>query len=228
MNSISVITPVFNGERYIAQAIESIFAQTFSPSQVIVVNDGSTDRSAEIASSFPGVRLHDIAHAGIGAARNHGVRAATGEFLAFLDADDVWLPQAMEWLVAPLLADRSVDAVFGGVEHFVSEDCPDEVRQRYFVQHQSGSARLSGAMLIRAESFHRVGQFEEKRSVDFLGWYLLAQEANLLMPTIDQVVLRRRIHGNNTTALRPKEFQEGYIALLRESLARRRAARAVK
>ncbi len=224
MNTISVVTPVFNGERYLAEALESIRSQTVPPSEVVVVNDGSTDRSAEIASGFTGVRRLDIAHAGIGAARNHGVRAVSGNLLAFLDADDVWVPQALELLLPPLLADPQLDAVFGGVEHFVSGDCPDAIRQKYFVQNHASGGKLCGAMLIRTESFRRAGKFEETRSVDFIGWYLRAQEAKLRMTTIEPVVLRRRIHGNNTTIRRQEELQEGYLAMLRESLARRRGA----
>lgn len=224
MSRISAITPVFNGERYLAEAVGSIRAQTLQPSEIIVVNDGSTDRSSGIAGSIPGVRCLDIAHAGVGAARNHGVRAATGAYLTFLDADDVWLPRAMEVLLAPLLADPRLDAVFGGVEHFVSDDCSEEVRRKYFVQQQNSAGKLSGAMLIRAGSFHRAGMFDENRSVDFVGWYLRAQEANLRMTTIEEVVLRRRIHGENASIRRQSEVRQDYLSLLRDSLARRRAA----
>jgi len=224
MNSISVVTPVFNGERYLAEALNSIRSQTVPPSEVIVVNDGSTDRSTQIASSFAGVRCLEIAHAGVGAARNHGVRAANGTFLTFLDADDVWLPQTLEFLLPPLLADPRLDAVFGGVEHFFSEDCSDEVRRKYFVQNRASGGKLCGAMLIRTEAFRRAGKFEENHSVDFIGWYLRAQEAKLRMTSIEPVVLRRRIHGNNTTIRRQEELQEGYLTMLRESLARRRGA----
>lgn len=224
MNTISTITPVFNTERYLAQAIESIRAQTVPPSQLIVVDDGSTDRSAQIARSFPEVELHSIAHSGIGAARNRGVRAATGSFLAFLDADDLWFPHTIESLLPPLIADPSLDAVFGGIEHFGSDDCPDHPQDRYFVQSKQGAGRLCGSMLIRASSFRRVGEFEEGPPVDFIGWYLRAQEARLRMTSIEQVVLRRRIHGGNTTLRQRTDLHDGYVEVVRQSLARRRVA----
>lgn len=224
MSRISVITPVFNGERYLDEAIGSIRAQTLQPFEIIVVDDGSTDRSAEIAGSIPGVRCLEIAHAGVGAARNHGVRAATGNYLAFLDADDLWLPRAMEFLLAPLLADPRLDGAFGGVEHFVSDECSEDVRRKYFVQQQNNAGKLSGAMLVRADSFHRAGMFDENRSVDFVGWYLRAQEARLRLTTIGEVVLRRRIHGENASIRLQSEVRQDYLALLRDSLSRRRAA----
>ncbi|MBX3380190.1 MAG: glycosyltransferase family 2 protein [Phycisphaeraceae bacterium] len=224
MSSISVITPVFNGERYLAEALRSIRAQTLLPSEVIVVNDGSTDRSAQVAASFAEVRLLDTHHAGVGAARNHGVRSANGDLLAFLDADDVWLPRALEYLLPPLLGDPKLDAVFGGVEHFISEDCPNDVKQKYLIPNPASAGKLCGAMLIRTESFRRAGMFDENRPVDFLGWFLRAQEAMLRMATIEFVVLRRRIHGQNLTIRCQEEVQKCYVGLLRESLARRRAS----
>lgn len=224
MSQVSVITPVFNGERYLAEALQSIHAQTLAPTEVIVVNDGSSDRSADIASSFKSTRLLNTPHAGVGAARNHGVRAATGTLLAFLDADDLWLPHALESLQSPLLADPQLDAVFGGVQHFVSEDCPPETAQKYFVQQGTGNEKMCGAMLIRSPSFHRAGAFDEAGTVDFIGWYQRAQEAGLRTAVIAPVVLRRRIHGRNTTILRRAEVQRDYLALVRESLARRRAS----
>lgn len=224
MSPISVITPVFNGERYLAAALQSIHAQTLSPAEVIVVNDGSSDRSADIASSFESTRLLNIPHAGVGVARNQGVRAATGTLLAFLDADDLWLPHALESLLSPLLADPQLDAVFGGVQHFVSEDCPAETAKKYFVQQGAGNEKMCGAMLIRSRSFHRAGGFDEGGAVDFIGWYQRAQEAGLRMAVIAPVVLRRRIHGSNTTILHRAEVQRDYLALVRESLARRRAS----
>lgn len=222
MNTISVITPVYNGERYIADAIRSILAQTIPVSEIIVIDDGSADRSAEIARAFPAVRCVSIDHAGVGAARNHGVRMATGSFLTFLDADDIWLPQAMESLLASLCAEPNLDAVFGGIEHFFSDDCPDEIRRRFFVQDEQGAGKLCGAMLVRAESFRRAGAFDEFGLADFVGWYLRAQEASLRMSSIATTVLRRRIHGENATIRAQAAVREDYLALIRTSLARRR------
>ena len=90
-NLISCIVPVFNGERYLAEALDSILAQTWRPLEVIVVDDGSTDGTAHIAAGY-GAEVSYIhqANAGPAAARNRGLDAARGEFIAFLDADDLW------------------------------------------------------------------------------------------------------------------------------------------
>ena len=94
---VSIIVPCFNAERYIGEAIESALGQTYPHSEVIVVDDGSSDRSREVVESFPSrVRLEKIPHCGAPVARNRGLELAKGEFVKFLDADDVLLPNAVE------------------------------------------------------------------------------------------------------------------------------------
>src|ERR1700758_706720 len=88
---ISVIIPVYNAEKYLAEAIESVLAQTYRPIEVIVVDDGSTDSSADIAKRFASVRYCFQSHSGLGATRNRGIDLSQGKFLAFLDADDLWV-----------------------------------------------------------------------------------------------------------------------------------------
>jgi len=95
---IAVVIPAYNSERFIGAALDSVFAQTRPPAQVIVVDDGSADRSASIAQAR-GATVIRQANAGVSAARNSGMRAATQPWLAFLDADDTWLPEklALQW-----------------------------------------------------------------------------------------------------------------------------------
>ena len=92
---VSVIVPVYNGEHYLSFAIHSILRQDYHPSEVIVVDDGSTDNSANIARSFKEVRYIHQSNQGVAMARNVGIAAARGEFIAFLDADDLWTPNKL-------------------------------------------------------------------------------------------------------------------------------------
>ena len=94
---ISVIIPVFNGEKYLAAAIESVLAQNYQPIQLIVVDDGSTDRSATVARSFAQVEYHFQDHAGVATALNMGIAESKGTFIAFLDADDLWIGFMVRW-----------------------------------------------------------------------------------------------------------------------------------
>ncbi len=94
---VSCIGPVFNGERFVAETIESIFAQTYRSIEVLVVNDGSTDGTAKVPEGFGElIRMIHQGNAGQAAARNHGLKAAKGDFIAFQDADDLWLPDKLE------------------------------------------------------------------------------------------------------------------------------------
>src|SRR5690348_7411877 len=94
---VSYVVPVYNGARYLAECLETVLTQTQAPAEVVVVDDGSTDASAEIAASFGAavVCVHQE-HRGHAAARNRGVEIATGELLAFVDADDVLTPEKTE------------------------------------------------------------------------------------------------------------------------------------
>jgi glycosyltransferase involved in cell wall biosynthesis len=94
--SVSVIIPCYNGARFLPEAIESIMAQTYSPSEIIVVDDGSTDSSGEIAASYQGVRYVRQENQGVAAARNVGLRESRGDYLVFHDQDDRLLPDALE------------------------------------------------------------------------------------------------------------------------------------
>ena len=88
---ISTIIPLFNCEKYLGAAIESILAQNYQPMQIIVVDDGSTDGSAAVARSFSQVEYYFQENAGVATALNHGLSKAKGEFIAFLDSDDLWM-----------------------------------------------------------------------------------------------------------------------------------------
>lgn len=219
---VSVVIPVFNGALYLAQAIRSVLAQHGVPLEIVVVDDGSDDESGEIARQFgPPVRCLRQTNAGIAGARNAGIRASTGELLAFLDADDLWTPDRLPAQAARLAARPEVDCVFGLVEHFRDPGASS----RY---EAPGPPRapglLPGAMLVRRTSFLRVGLFDETRRIgEFIEWQLRAQECGLRREVLPVVVLRRRIHDANTTTRLASERGE-YLRVLRAALRRRRAA----
>jgi glycosyltransferase involved in cell wall biosynthesis len=116
---VSVVLPVYNGQHYVRAAIESVLAQMFKPIELIVVDDGSTDSSADLVASY-GPRLVFIQqpNAGVAAARNTGIRAARGQFIAFLDQDDWWLPSKIAKQVARFQRDDTLGLVHTATCHF--------------------------------------------------------------------------------------------------------------
>ena len=111
MPSISVIIPVFNGEEFLERAIQSVLDQDLQPDELIVVDDGSTDQTASIARRYPKIKYIYQANQGPPAARNHGLEKAKGELIAFLDADDQWLPQKLSQQVAFLQSNPAIGYV---------------------------------------------------------------------------------------------------------------------
>lgn len=118
--SISVIVPTFDSARFIGEALDSILAQTLQPEQIIVVDDGSTDNTAEVVARYKDRRIQYIRqpHAGVASARNTGLDAARGEYIAFLDADDRWRPIYVEMMHAYLSEDPAAASVFGNFVRF--------------------------------------------------------------------------------------------------------------
>ena len=222
---VSVVMPCYNTERYIAQAIDSIFAQGLNSVQVVVIDDGSSDRSAEIARSFgDSVECKSQPNAGIAAARNAGIAIARATYLAFLDADDIWTPGSLNLRLERLR--QGAQCVFGGVENFISPELSKEERDRFGFCPPAMIARLAGTMLIERQAFDRVGAFDPSLRVgEMLDWVARMDQAGVRSVLIDDIVLRRRIHGNNTV-LRSQTEKGDYLKVLRTSLARRRDAAA--
>jgi glycosyltransferase involved in cell wall biosynthesis len=120
---VSVIIPSYNVAAYIEQALRTVLAQTFQDYEILVINDGSKDNTVELASAFTDSRIRIISQAnrGLAGARNAGIRAARGEFLAFLDADDLWHPEKLERHVALLRSKPNVGVTYSQ-SAFIDDD----------------------------------------------------------------------------------------------------------
>ena len=219
--------PVYNGESYLAAAIGSVLAQRYSPIEIIVVDDGSTDASGRIAQSFgAAVRYEPQLHVGSpDASRNLGIRSADGDYLAFLDQDDLWVCNKLTLQMDAFAADESLDMAFGHVEQFISPDFSGEAGVFWRFPTGIKPGRILSSMMIRQGAFHRVGWFLTQWQLSgFVDWYARARELELREVMLSQVIARRRIHGTNLNIARRKA-QIDYVRAIKACLDRRRKAK---
>ncbi len=219
---ISVIIPVHNGEKYLAQCIQSVLEQNYASLEMLVVDNASTDATATIAREFPATRYFYLPHKGMVPALNHGVRNSQGGFLCFLDADDLWKPHKLAAQLAVFNRNPAVDFVFGHVEQFISPELEEPASSQLFIREKELPGHIKGAMLIKKQSFWRVGLFDEAAEYgDFIDWYMRAQEQGLQEVMLPDVLLMRRIHGANMGYL-DRSRRIDYVRVLKRGLDRRR------
>lgn len=219
---ISVVVPTYNMARLLPEAIASIRAQKWHPLEILVVDDGSTDDTRAVTSALDGVRVFRKPNGGAASARNLGLQAARGEWISFLDADDLWPLDKLALLAPRLEADPSLDVVTGRIE-YVQMDGALWLDYRFEGPDNTVSHIHLGAALYRRRAFERVGGFDESLRVgDDQDWFLRAREAGLRILIVGGVTLRYRLHGANMTRGVTAQGLE-LTEVVRRSLQRRRA-----
>lgn len=201
MPIISVVIPVYNGEKTIQETIDSVLSQSFEDFELIVINDGSTDKSLEIISNIKDERIKVFTYpnAGLAASRNRGISLATGEYISFIDADDLWTPGKLKSQLKAL--EENLEAAVA----YSWTDCIDESGKflgKGSYLSFSGDVRAnllltnfidSGSnVLIRTEAFKKVGYFDESRKSceDWDMWLRLASEYSFVAISKPQVLYR--------------------------------------
>jgi glycosyltransferase involved in cell wall biosynthesis len=219
---VSVIITVYNAAPYLGEAIESVLAQTYRPLELIVLDDGSTDGSGDVAQRYGSpVRFTRQERRGLGAARNAAVALARGSYFTFLDADDRFVPEKLERQMEVLDTDPETDMVFGHVTEFVSPDIdPSAARLRDPVHDVPW--RTPNLMLVRRPSFVKAGPFSETLRVGIgLEWYARAIDAGLKEAVPAFVALERRLHASNN-GIRERGSRHQYLHILKQAIDRRR------
>ena len=222
--AVSVIVPLYNGARFVGEALRSVLSQEYSPLEILVVDDGSTDGGAElVAQEFPGVRRLRLGHAGLSAARNAGLEQAGGAWIGFLDADDLWAPGKLSLQTGWLAAHPDQEALFGHVRQFYTPEDADELRTSYRFSREVLPGIHPDTILVSAAAVRRIGPFDTGVAMgEFLDWFARAQEAGLAYGVLPDVLAFRRIHSSNMSITRRKEAAPEYARLLKAALDRRR------
>ena len=213
MSAVSVVIPAYNHARYLPEAIESALAQTLPPHEVIVVDDGSRDDTPAVLEQYRArITIISQQNAGVSAARNHGVERSTGDFLAFLDADDVWLPSKLERQVECLREHPEAGLVHCGVQEIDTAGQPLRLCQLGMESAPDGGEAVADEMLmfrrptilgggsgvmIPRRVFGEAGGFDLRlsTSADWDLYYRIARRHPVAF--VPEPLLRYRLHGAN-------------------------------
>ena len=210
-----------NGKAFVCDAIDSALAQEASAAEVIVVDNRSTDGTVEMVKERYGdrVTLADEERPGAARARNLGIRLATLPWVAFLDADDVWLPNKIARQAALWREHPEADLLFTLGQEFLSAELDAEERTRFACRPEPYALRTASSLLCKRETFLRVGEFPDVPGGEFIAWYGHARDLGLRELIVTEVLVRRRIHGANTS----RTLLAGYTVAARWLLEQRRA-----
>jgi len=210
---VSAVIPVYNGERFLGTALDSALAQTYKPLEVIAVDDGSTDGSAKVLASYGGrVTVLTQANAGQASARNRGIAAARGEWVAFLDQDDVWDPRKIETQLS--LAQDADALIFSNARvidgagtvlraRMVSEKAPPSPTLHDLIV---SNTVMAVTVLVRRDAIETVGRFDQANrfgTEDFQLWLRLAARGYRFR-FLNQILASYRWHGDNMSSNRAR------------------------
>lgn len=196
---VSCLVPAFNAAPFIAEALDSILAQTYPSIEAIVIDDGSTDATADVARRHgSAIRVIGQERGGLMSAREAAVEAASGEFVAFLDADDLWVNTKVEQQVAVFHARPSTDLCVSQFINFWE----DPVAAGTYAGHplsQPQAGYAAGTLMARRSLFRDIDGYQSVRSDT--EWFARAVQQGCEVYTIPEVLMRRRIHSSNISVL---------------------------
>ena len=197
--SISVVIPARNSALHLAETVAAVQAQTQTVQTIIIVDDGSHDGTAALATRLgANVQVISQPHGGAAQARNTGAAQVETSYLAFVDSDDVWVPQKLEWQIAALTACPVPTMVFGHCVQFASPELSEAEAEHLAFTSKPMPAISVSALLMRTEHFRHVGVFDATlKTGEFIEWYARAQACGLYTCLLPQTLFHRRLHRGN-------------------------------
>ena len=225
---VSCIIPVYNGERFLAEAIESVLAQSYGKVEIIVVDDGSTDGTPGVVARF-GDRVSYVRqdNAGPSAARNRGLKEVRGEFITFLDADDLWEESKLEKQLARFRERPELSYSVTMTQNFWEEEAKEE--EARFADHRRSKpipGYVTLTLMVKREWMDRIGGFDESLAHgDAADWFQRIDEAGGVGELMNEVLARRRLHGENRSRVRAAGSRDEFLMILKRRLDRRRPPR---
>lgn len=200
---VSVVLPVRNGERFVAEAVRSVLEQAWRPLELLVIEGGSTDGTRDVLAGFhaPELRVLDQEGRGIPGAWNQGIRSARGPVVAFLSSDDVWTPDKLARQVPLLLSQPDVLYTIARFRYFVAEGCDLPAGFNPALLGRDLVGRIMETLVARREAFEVVGMLDTAYSTAHdVDWYARANALCVPMRILDEVLLHKRVHDENASA----------------------------
>ncbi|WP_372519746.1 glycosyltransferase [Candidatus Ruminimicrobiellum ovillum] len=214
---ISIMMPTYNNGKYIKQAIESIYAQNYDNIEIIVVDDGSTDNTKEILKQYKDIKYFYIEHKGIPFARNVALENSKGEYIAFCDSDDYWLPNKINKQMQYFKDHPNCEIVFTKYENFFeNENLKTNRRAVYEKKVEDVFKQYLPSSIVKKSLFDKYGFFDENFNVsedtEFL--YRIFKKGIKVNNIIPEVLYKRRIHGKNVSLKYNTDAVKKYIATI--------------
>ena len=221
---VSVIVAVKNGERFLPEALDDVAAQTYDNHEIVVVDGRSTDRSAEIARSFPGARCLEQPGEGFADAWNIGIEAARGGLIAFLDSDDRWVPEKLEAQVGLLGRDPSLAYSITRVRFFLEPGQPPPPGFKPELLDGDHVGHMPSTLLARRALFDEIGMFStDYRIASDIDWFARVKDSGIGGAVVPEVMAHKRVHDSNLAYFAPQNQNTELLRLLRHSVARQRS-----
>lgn len=215
---ISVIIAAKNASKYIKEAIDSVKQQKVENIEMIVVCDSCTDNTKQIAEDS-GCKTIEVNFSHIGKTRNAGLKEAKGEYILYVDSDDVMKEDGILNLYNEFLKDNSIEAVFSMSQEFISPELSDTDKAKLKARFDNYFGALAGCSIIKKEVFDKVGTFDEVlKAGDIVEFQIRLQQKNIKVKKIPVVTSRRRLHNNNFGRSNKQQEYKDYITILRNKL----------
>jgi len=222
---ISCIVPVFNGERYVREALESIHSQTYRPLEILVVDDGSTDNTKKVVTNLE-LPIQYVEQPNLGPiiARNHGISLARGAFVAFLDADDLWHQEKLTRQMTQFRERPKLEVSVCLIQNFWETELHEEKMK---FQNDRRSKPIPGyvcpGMVVRRSQFENVGLFDKNlRHASETDWFLRAARKDTVIELLQETLVYRRLHHSNRSRVHATNSRDEYLQLLQTHIKIRR------
>ena len=216
---VSIIITTKNGGNYLEEVLRGIKSQNVDDLEIILIDDGSSDNSAQIAESFGCVILRNPISKGYVAAKNMGLEIAKGKYVMFHDHDDIMNRDALPQMLQELQENAELSAVMMQVQDFFSPELSESERQKIIIRSGPYFGLFSGAILMKKDVFDKIGLFDAGiKTGEIIQWQDQMNKNNLAIKKLNFVATKKRVHSTNLGRIDKESKSKDYAALLRAKI----------